>query len=76
MVWYQVLTGLQIKAVEDLHKLTRELKELWLAGPLRGIGEGEDEKEMAEDAREVTKLVDSIAVKVQELNTDADAETA
>ena len=58
----------QVKAAEDLHRLTRDLKELWLAGPLRGVGEGEDDRDMADNAAEVQKLVDDITTKARELN--------
>ncbi|PQE10836.1 Cell cycle control protein [Rutstroemia sp. NJR-2017a WRK4] len=44
-------------AAEDLLKLTRELKELWIFGPLRGIGEGEGEGAMEEDSKKVEELV-------------------
>ncbi|KAM3073626.1 hypothetical protein ACMFMG_004489 [Clarireedia jacksonii] len=44
-------------AAEDLLKLTRELKELWIFGPLRDIGEGEGEGAMEEDSKKVEELV-------------------
>jgi hypothetical protein len=66
---------LQVKAIEDLHRLTRDLKELWLAGPLRSIGEGEDDGDMADNATEVQKLVDGITNKVRELNGGKDVQS-
>jgi hypothetical protein len=41
-------------------QLTRELKELWLFGPLRDIGEGEGEGKMDEDSLKVGKIVEHI----------------
>ncbi|CAG8955057.1 hypothetical protein HYFRA_00007071 [Hymenoscyphus fraxineus] len=52
-----------VKAAEDLLKLTRELKELWLFGPLRGIGEGEGEGKMDEDSVKVGGMLESILRK-------------
>jgi hypothetical protein len=49
--------------------LTRELKELWLAGPLRGIGEGEGEGEMGEDSKKVQEMVENILRKTSEMKT-------
>ena len=40
--------------------MSRELKELWLAGPLRGIGEGEGDGAMAENAKRVQELVEHV----------------
>ncbi len=34
---------MQIKSTEDLLGLTRQLRELWVVGPLRQPGEGDDE---------------------------------
>jgi hypothetical protein len=38
--------------------LSRELKELWLFGPLRGIGEGEGEGKIDEDAAKVGEILE------------------
>jgi Surfeit locus protein 5 subunit 22 of Mediator complex len=57
----------QVKEAEDLLKLTRELKELWLAGPLRGIGEGERDGDMADNAKKVQELIDGITRKAREI---------
>lgn len=45
--------------------LTRELRELWLFGPLRSLNEGEAEvnAKIEEDAKEVAKLADSLFKK-------------
>ena len=47
--------------------MTRELKELWLAGPLRELGEGEAESQTGEDAKNVVEMVDGILKKASEL---------
>jgi hypothetical protein len=47
--------------------LTRELKELWLGGPLRKIGEGEGEGKIDVDSKRVGELVESILSKSSEL---------
>jgi hypothetical protein len=46
--------------------LTRELKELWLAGPLRAIGEDENEGKMGEEANSRGHLA-STALRVGEM---------
>jgi hypothetical protein len=53
--------------------LTRELKELWLAGPLRKIGEGEDDDKMAEDSRKVRAMVEDILTKASRLKSSSPA---
>jgi hypothetical protein len=50
-------------------QLTRELKELWLAGPLRKIGEGEDDDKMAEDSKKVREIVEDILKKASRLKS-------
>ena len=40
--------------------MTRELKEMWLFGPLRGIGEREGEGKMDEDSKKVGEMVDTL----------------
>jgi Surfeit locus protein 5 subunit 22 of Mediator complex len=50
----------KVRAAEDLLQLTRELKEMWLFGPLRGIGEGEGEGKMDEDSRKVGEMVEAL----------------
>jgi hypothetical protein len=54
-----VLTGEQISAAEDLLRLTRELKEMWLFGPLRDLGEGEEDVRLDEDATKVDEMVEA-----------------
>jgi hypothetical protein len=39
------------------------LKELWLFGPLRGIGEGEGEGKMDEDSKVVGEMVEKLIKK-------------
>jgi hypothetical protein len=39
------------------------MKELWLFGPLRGIGEGEGEGKMDEDSVKVGEMVEEILRK-------------
>ncbi|ESZ97216.1 hypothetical protein SBOR_2410 [Sclerotinia borealis F-4128] len=53
-------------AAEDLLKLTRELKELWTFGPLRGIGEGEGDGEMEADSKKVAELIEKQLEKQHE----------
>ena len=53
----------QVRAAEDLLQLTRELKEMWLFGPLRGIGEGEGEGKMDDDSQKVGVMVDALLKK-------------
>lgn len=45
--------------------LTRELKEMWLFGPLRSLNEGEAcaNRQIDEDAMAVANLIDSLAKK-------------
>ncbi|KUJ07084.1 uncharacterized protein LY89DRAFT_691891 [Mollisia scopiformis] len=52
-----------VRASEDLLQLTRELKELWLFGPLRGIKEGEGEGKMDEDSIKVGEMVEALLKK-------------
>ncbi|KAI6715264.1 hypothetical protein JHW43_002241 [Diplocarpon mali] len=60
----EVESSLLVRAAEDLLQLTRELKELWLFGPLRGIKEGEGEGQMDEDSKRVGELVEGILGRV------------
>jgi Surfeit locus protein 5 subunit 22 of Mediator complex len=55
-----MLILVQVRAAEDLLQLTRELKEMWLFGPLRGIGEGEGEGKMGEDSKKVGEMVEAL----------------
>lgn len=57
----------QVQAAEDLLQLTRELKELWLAGPLREIGEDEESTGMAEDANRVRDMVSRVLKQASEV---------
>jgi len=63
---------LQVKAAEDLLKLTRELKELWLAGPLRGIGEGEGDENMVDNAKKVQELINTMTKRARDMGIDAE----
>jgi len=56
----EVETAALIRAAEDLLRLTRELKEMWLFGPLRGLGEGEEEGGMEDDAKKVGEMVEAL----------------
>ncbi|PBP19794.1 hypothetical protein BUE80_DR009385 [Diplocarpon rosae] len=60
----EVESSLLVRAAEDLLQLTRELKELWLFGPLREIKEGEGEGQMDEDSQRVGELVEGILEKL------------
>jgi hypothetical protein len=53
----------QVRAAEDLLKLTRELKEMWLFGQLRGVGEGEGEGKMDEDSVNVKEIIERLLEK-------------
>ncbi|TGO38196.1 hypothetical protein BHYA_0080g00440 [Botrytis hyacinthi] len=53
-------------AAEDLLKLTRELKECWIFGSLRGIGEGEGDGEMETDSKKVAELIEKQLEKKHE----------
>lgn len=46
--------------------MTRELKEMWLFGPLRGIKEGEGEGKMDEDSVRVGEMVEALLKKTSE----------
>jgi hypothetical protein len=52
------LTTAQIRAAEELLSLSRELKEMWLVGRLRELGQGEEEGKIDEDAKMVGELVE------------------
>jgi len=56
----KVETGALIKAAEDLLKLSRELKELWLFGPLRELGEGEMNVQMDKDIAGAETMIGDI----------------
>jgi len=56
----EVESSALVRAAEDLLQLTRELKEMWLFGPLRGIGEGEGEGGMDEDSKKVGEMVEAL----------------
>lgn len=60
-------TEAQVQAAEELLQLTRELKELWLAGPLRKVGEGENDDKMAEDSKKVRHMVEDILNQASKL---------
>jgi len=71
-VQMEVETAAMISAAEDLLKLTREMKELWLFGPLRELGEGEEEGQMAEDAKKVGEKLDALfKIQNEKLGKDA-----
>lgn len=40
--------------------MSRELKEMWLFGPLRGIGEGEGGETIDEDSKKVGEVVEAL----------------
>ncbi|KAF8848630.1 hypothetical protein BDZ45DRAFT_681111 [Acephala macrosclerotiorum] len=52
-----------VRGAEELLQLTRELKEMWLFGPLRGIKEGEGEGKMDEDSVKVGEMVEALLKK-------------
>jgi len=67
----EVESNALVQAAEDLLKLSRELKEMWLAGPLREIGEDEEDDKMGEDAKVVGEMVNAILQSASELKTGA-----
>jgi hypothetical protein len=50
----------QITAAEELLMFSRELKELWLFGQLRDLGEGEGEGDIEENAKKVGEMVQAL----------------
>ncbi|TVY54496.1 hypothetical protein LSUE1_G010088 [Lachnellula suecica] len=50
-------TAALVRGAEDLLRLSRELKELWLFGSLRDVGEGEGEGKIDEDAAKVGEIL-------------------
>lgn len=46
--------------------LTRELKEMWLFGALRKLGEGEEEGSMDDDSEQVMAMVQEILKAARE----------
>jgi len=62
----EVESSALVRASEELLQLTRELKELWLFGPLRGIKEGEGEGKMDEDSTKVGEMVETLLKKTSE----------
>ncbi|KAJ5054411.1 uncharacterized protein L3040_000685 [Drepanopeziza brunnea f. sp. 'multigermtubi'] len=56
-----------VRAAEDLLQLSRELKELWLFGPLRGLEEGEEEGQMDEDSQKVGEMVEDMLKQAADL---------
>ncbi|KAK0717486.1 hypothetical protein B0T26DRAFT_751537 [Lasiosphaeria miniovina] len=57
-----------IKSVEDLLGLTRQLREMWIAGPLKTFGEGEDEAErlMRADAADVFAMRNQLRIAARQ----------
>lgn len=56
----------QIRTAEDILSLTRELKEMWLFGALRKLGEGEEEGSMDDDSEQVMAMVQEILKAARE----------
>ncbi|KAH8671995.1 hypothetical protein BGZ60DRAFT_25202 [Tricladium varicosporioides] len=67
----EVESAALVKTAQDLLQLTRELKELWLFGPLREIGEGEGEGSMDIDSVKVGEMADKILRKDAESKNPA-----
>ncbi|KAI1421678.1 hypothetical protein F5Y12DRAFT_718179 [Xylaria sp. FL1777] len=64
-----------IKEVENLLALSREIKQLWIAGPLRKPGDADEkhrEKELDENAAQVSKLYNTLV----ELQTETAKKSA
>lgn len=58
-----------MERAETLLQLTRELKELWIAGPLKAVGEREGDDGMAEDASEVGEMVNGLLKRLGQTQT-------
>ena len=47
----------QIRSFEDIATLIRQLKELWLRGPLNTLGDSKAKQKLDENARDVAELL-------------------
>ncbi len=65
---------MKIRAAEDLLKLTRELKEMWLFGKIRDVGGDQDESKIDEDAKKVGEMVDALMALHQGKPAEKEAE--
>lgn len=63
---------MQIKEVENLLALTREIKQLWIAGPLRKPGDADEqtrERKLDEQAHHVSNLYNElVALQIENEN--------
>ncbi|GAB1319877.1 Mediator of RNA polymerase II transcription subunit 22 [Madurella fahalii] len=58
----EIIMSSLVKSTEDLLSLTRQLRELWVVGPLRGPGEGDEQAEagMRRDAEGVFAMLNAL----------------
>ncbi|KAI1172179.1 hypothetical protein F4777DRAFT_524974 [Nemania sp. FL0916] len=64
-----------IKDVEDLLALTRELKQLWIAGPLRKPGDADEKNLDKEIQNRITKIAENCNL-LEELDTKVSQKVA
>ncbi|KAI6245110.1 hypothetical protein HI914_06408 [Erysiphe necator] len=57
--------SLQVRATEDLHRLVRELKEMWLFGTLKETDEGKNESTIDDDSAKVGELLNGLIEKMK-----------
>ncbi|KAK3368349.1 hypothetical protein B0H63DRAFT_488322 [Podospora didyma] len=72
-----ILMNTLIKLIEDLLGLTRQLRELWIAGPLRLPGAGDDEAESAlqQDAATVFSILATLRNQSRQRAAEATRES-
>ncbi|RKF58118.1 hypothetical protein OnM2_069014 [Erysiphe neolycopersici] len=56
---------IQVRAIEDLHRLVRELKEMWLFGALKENDEGENEGTIDDDSTKVGELLNDLIERLK-----------
>ncbi|KAI1187078.1 hypothetical protein F5B17DRAFT_401175 [Nemania serpens] len=73
-------TAALIKEIENLLALTRDIKKLWIAGPLRKPGDADEqtrEKELDKQAQEVSNIYNKLmAMQVENENKQREARQA
>lgn len=55
-----MLTSHQILAARELQGVSRTMKKLWLAGPLRPLGEDETNPQTSEDQKRVIEMAQKL----------------
>ncbi|POS86038.1 hypothetical protein EPUL_000950, partial [Erysiphe pulchra] len=54
-----------VRAIEDLHRLVRELKEMWLFGTIKETDTSENEGTIDEDSTKVGELLNDLIEKLK-----------